>query len=257
MWKYLLLIWCRCLVEVEAARQHYVHWNISNSLFFNTNIIDITSSATKSDQAQASDYEQANIICPLYERRVPRTLTEQYVVYNVTKHEYDRCQLSSNDAKIVALCNTPYKPQFFTLTFRSFSPTPGAFEFHPGQKYYFIATNYLDQQSNQRSSEAVMSRPKCSHPPMRLIFRIKDDKLGPDSRDGHINQQSQHVTAAAAAEDTIGRPREMPMQTKISSNSGISSAASSTSSVKHLSNLSRTTLLVQLITIFTALLLCQ
>ena len=250
MWKYLLLIWCRCLVEVEAARQHYVHWNISNSLFFNTNIIDITSSATKSDQAQASDYEQANIICPLYERRVPRTLTEQYVVYNVTKHEYDRCQLSSNDAKIVALCNTPYKPQFFTLTFRSFSPTPGAFEFHPGQKYYFIATNYLE---NQRS-EPSMSKPKCSHPPMRLIFRIKDDKLDPVSRDG---DKSQHVTAAAAAdEDTIGRPREMPMQTKISSNSGISSA-SSTSSVKHLSNLSRTTLLVQLITIFTALLLCQ
>ena len=186
---------------------------------------------------------------------MPRTLTEQYVVYNVTKHEYDRCQLSSNDAKIVALCNTPYKPQFFTLTFRSFSPTPGAFEFHPGQKYYFIATNYLDQQSNQRSSsEAVMSRPKCSHPPMRLIFRIKDDKLDPVSRDG---DKSQHVTAAAAAaEDTIERPREMPMQTKISSNSGISSA-SSTSSVKHLSNLSQTTLLVQLITIFTALLLCQ
>ena len=139
MWKYLFLFWCRIWIEVEAVRQHYVHWNISNSLFFNTNIIDITSSATKNDQAQAWDYEQANIICPLYDNQVPRTLTEQYVIYNVTKFEYDQCQLSSSaDAKIVALCDTPYKPKFYTLTFRSFSPTPGAFEFHPGQKYYLV-----------------------------------------------------------------------------------------------------------------------
>ena len=149
MWKYLLFIWCQCLIEAEAVRQHYVHWNTSNSLFFNTNIIDITSSVTKSDpDAQAWDYEQANIICPLYDRGVPSTLTEQYVIYNVTRHEYEKCQLNSNSAKIVAVCNTPYKHKFFTLTFRSFSPTPGAFEFYPGQKYYFIATNYLENQGS-------------------------------------------------------------------------------------------------------------
>ena len=228
MWKYpFLLIWqcLACLIlEVEAVRQHYVHWNTSNSLFFNTNVIDITSSATKSDQAsEAWDYEQANIICPLYDNGIPRTLTEQYVVYNVTKRDYDKCQLSSNNAKIVALCNTPYTPKFFTLTFRSFSPTPGAFEFHPGQKYYFIATNYLDNNNHsghQRSSTSS-SKPKCSHPPMRLIFRIKDDTTS--KRDGAAGDANVDGTAQPVNyvddENTIGMPREMPMQTRIHSGS--------------------------------------
>jgi len=242
MWRYFFLFWCRLWIEVEAVRQHYVHWNTSNSLFFNTNIIDITSSATKSDQAQeAWDYEQANIICPLYDNQVPRTLTEQYVVYNVTKFEYDQCQLSSSaNAKIVALCDTPYEPKFFTLTFRSFSPTPGAFEFHPGQKYYFISTNYLENSQGQRSKPK-----KCSHPPMKLIFRIKDDKFNTKNIDKQAEDDIDNV-------DNIGEPREMPMQTQIRGIKPISSSTIST--VKHLSNLSRTTLLM---TISMILLLCQ
>ena len=250
MWKYpFLLIWqcLACLIlEVEAVRQHYVHWNTSNSLFFNTNVIDITSSATKSDQAsEAWDYEQANIICPLYDKGIPRTLTEQYVVYNVTKRDYDKCQLSSNNAKIVALCNTPYKPNFFTLTFRSFSPTPGAFEFHPGQKYYFIATNYQENNNHsghQRSSTSS-SKPKCSHPPMRLIFRIKGDTTSKRDRaaeDANVDGTVQPVNYVDD-ENTIGMPREMPMQTRIHSGS----------STQHLSTFSQKTLLL----IFTAFLL--
>lgn len=227
-------------LEVEAVRQHYVHWNTSNSLFFNTNIIDITSSATKSDQAQAWDYEQANIICPLYDNQVPSTLTEQYVIYNVTKFEYDQCQLSSSaNAKIVALCDTPYQPKFFTLTFRSFSPTPGAFEFHPGQKYYFISTNYHENSRGQRSKPK-----KCSHPPMRLVFRIKDDKFTARKIETGLPNDVDNVD--------IGMPREMPMQTQIRGTSSVSSSSTTVLPVKHLSNLKQ-----MLISVFMALLLCQ
>ena len=219
-------------LEVEAVRQHYVHWNTSNSLFFNTNIIDITSSATKSDQAQAWDYEQANIICPLYDNQVPSTLTEQYVIYNVTKFEYDQCQLSSSaNAKIVALCDTPYQPKFFTLTFRSFSPTPGAFEFHPGQKYYFISTNYHENSRGQRTKPK-----KCSHPPMRLVFRIKDDKFATRKIDTGPPNDVDNVD--------IGMPREMPMQTQIRGSSSVSSSSTTILPVKHLSNLSQKTVLI-------------
>ena len=219
-------------LEVEAVRQHYVHWNTSNSLFFNTNIIDITSSATKSDQAQAWDYEQANIICPLYDNQVPSTLTEQYVIYNVTKFEYDQCQLSSSaNAKIVALCDTPYQPKFFTLTFRSFSPTPGAFEFHPGQKYYFISTNYHENSRGQRSKPK-----KCSHPPMRLVFRIKDDKFTARKIETGLPNDVDNVD--------IGMPREMPMQTQIRGSSSVSSSSTAILPVKHLSNLSQKTMLI-------------
>ena len=145
----------------------------------------------------------------------------------------------------MALCNTPYKPNFFTLTFRSFSPTPGAFEFHPGQKYYFIATNYQENNNHsghQRSSTSS-SKPKCSHPPMRLIFRIKDDTTS--KRDGAAGDANVDGTAQPVNyvndENTIGMPREMPMQTRIHSGS----------STQHLSTFSQKTLLL----IFTAFLL--
>lgn len=111
---------------------------------------------------------------------VPRQLTEQYVIYNVTKEEYHSCQLRTPEgAKIVAVCNTPYTPKFYTLSFRTFSPIPGGLEFRPGQNYYFIATNYLEK------------RPICSHPPMRLIFRIHNEDFVSKLRE---------------------EPREMPMK---------------------------------------------
>ena len=129
---------CCHLAFISAIKVHLVHWNSSNPLFFNLkhNQIDIQNSGRW-------DYEQANIICPFYDSSVPKTLTEQWVIYNVTKYDYEQCRITPSDgAKIVALCNTPYEPKFFTLTFRSFSPTPGAFEFHPGQDYYFISSQY-------------------------------------------------------------------------------------------------------------------
>lgn len=162
-----------------------------------------------SNSQSAWDYQQANIICPLYDQQVPRTLTEQYVIYNVTKEEYDECSLRSLEAaKIVALCNTPYKPKFYTLTFRSFSPTPGAFEFHPGNLYFFIATNYLETANGHQQRK--ISRPKCSHPPMRLVFRIHEENKDDDKR-----KEIQ--------------PRELPIIDNIIDDAGISSSSSSLS----------------------------
>jgi hypothetical protein len=183
--------------RVEAVRVHFVHWNTSNPIFFNgQNVIDISTTAW--------DYEQANIICPLYSKNVPKTLTEQYVVYNVTKEEFNRCQLNTQSAnKIVALCNAPYRPNFFTLTFRSFSPTPGAFEFHPGQQYYFLSTDYNQGQS----------RGRCSHPRMRLIFRINDQKINQNS--DIINNNSDDPVGMNqddnANADDFDPPKDLPI----------------------------------------------
>lgn len=109
-------------------------------------------------------------------------------------------------AKIVALCNTPYKPKFYTLTFRSFSPTPGAFEFHPGNLYFFIGTNYLETSSGAASGhqQRRRSRPKCSHPPMRLVFRI-------------------HENSDVKKEQSMNQPREMPIIDSIIDDSSSSS----------------------------------
>ena len=171
-----ILLWCHLASKSIATEiVHMVHWNKSNPLFFNSpddSRIDIQNSG------KWNLYEQANIICPFYDTSVPLSLTEQWVIYNVTKNEYKQCRVTSTeDAKIVALCNAPYQPKFFTLTFRSFSPTPGAFEFHPGQDYYFISAQYSASASSKTKGQQ-RARPniECSHPPMRLIFRIQDVK---------------------------------------------------------------------------------
>ena len=178
---------------IQGVRVHFVHWNTTNANFFQDNyVIDINVSG--------GENQQANIICPFYpdKKSMPRTLTEQYVIYNVTREEFDSCQLMY-PAKIVALCNTPYLPNFYTLTFRSFSPIPGAFEFYPGRNYYFISTDYLQQNQGQ-----LRSRPKCNQPPMKLVFRILQNNLS--SHDEQIGKEEEVL---------INRPKEMPRMTKI------------------------------------------
>ena len=219
-WNILLwLITASILAELEAVRVHFVHWNSSNPLFSSSrNVIDISSASSP------WDYEQANIICPFHQSAVPISLTEQYVVYNVTKEEYEQCQLNTQSAKIVTVCNTPYQPKFITLTFRSFSPTPGAFEFHPGEKYYFMSTPYVEQGS---SGSYRRSRSRCSHPPMRLIFRIKDDQNGDDkdkvkSGDRSINEEpDSYVT------DPVFTPREMPSMMDASASTALTTLTDS------------------------------
>merc|ERR1719507_392822 len=72
--------------------------------------------------------------------------------------------------KIVAVCSKPYQLLYFTITFRSFSPTPGGLEFHPGQDYYFIST----------SSSADLHRRVgggCSTQNMKMIFKVSNDNV--------------------------------------------------------------------------------
>merc|ERR1711971_1321898 len=64
----------------------------------------------------------------------------------------------------------------FTITFRSFSPTPGGLEFHPGQDYYFIST----------SSSADLHRRVgggCSTQNMKMIFKVSNNKEEGEDKD--------------------------------------------------------------------------
>merc|ERR1712115_752905 len=49
---------------------------------------------------------------------------ERYIIYNVSKEEYDSCRISQADPRVVAVCDKPDKELQFTITFRSFSPRP-------------------------------------------------------------------------------------------------------------------------------------
>lgn len=89
------------------------------------------------------EYDQVNIICPVYTPGTHEDDAEKYIIYNVSKEEYDTCRITNPNPRIIAVCDKPYKLMYFTITFRSFTPQPGGLEFRPGQDYYFICTLFV------------------------------------------------------------------------------------------------------------------
>jgi len=161
------LLWLACfcllsnLTTVSANRKiHYIHWNKANPMFRLSNtdhIIDVNSGNLP------GEYDQVNIICPVSKADV--SMPERHVIYSVSREEFDSCRITNPKPRIVAVCSKPYQLLYFTITFRSFSPTPGGLEFHPGKDYYFISTS---------SSEDLHRRVGggCSTHNMRMVFKV-------------------------------------------------------------------------------------
>jgi ephrin-B len=162
-----LLLVCLNLATVCKANRkiHYIHWNKANPMFRldNTNhIIDVNAGNLP------GEYDQVNIICPVSKTDV--RMPERHVIYSVSREEFDSCRITNPKPQIVAVCSKPYQLLYFTITFRSFSPTPGGLEFHPGQDYYFIST----------SSSADLHRRVgggCSTQNMKMIFKVSNDNV--------------------------------------------------------------------------------
>lgn len=94
------------------------------------------------------------------------------MVRNVTSEEYERCRLTEKPEgglgkpRIVAVCNTPRKLSYFTMTFRKFSPTPNGFAFSPGRDYFLISTSSRDDLYGEAGGG-------CAEDNMRLRFRMR------------------------------------------------------------------------------------
>ena len=150
--------------RMAAAKRKLVNifWNTTNPMFRidNTdNVIDINSGNLP------WEYDQANIICPVYPRGTREDEMEQYIIYSVSKEEYDECRILTHDPKVVAVCNKPHELMYVTITFRSFTPTPGGLEFEPGRDYYFIST------SSKRDLRRRIGG-RCSTHNMRATFKV-------------------------------------------------------------------------------------
>lgn len=162
MWIILFLL---TFIVGNTQQQHFVlnvHWNKSNPIFASEsgqNIIDIDT------RGYPGRIAQVNVICPFYSS--PTVDPERYIIYNVSRSEYDDCQVLS--LRTVAVCDSPFEPTFVTLTFRPFSPTPGGWEFKPGKDYYFISTS-----SKWDIGQKIGGM--CSTHNMRLMFRIADEQ---------------------------------------------------------------------------------
>jgi len=147
------------LTSANAIRTHFVFWNTTNPIFRldNTdNVIDVN------EGNLPWEYDQLNLICP-------QNSAEQHVIYSVSQEEYDSCRVNNQRPKIVAICNKPETFQYFTITFRNFSPTPGGLEFKPGQNYYLIST------STRRDLHRRVGG-FCSSHNMKMMFKVADNQ---------------------------------------------------------------------------------
>lgn len=144
----------------SSTNVHNIHWNTSNPMFRfenQDNVIDIKSGTRP--------YDQVNIVCPVYKPGTNEDQQEKYIIYNVSEEEFDSCRITQSDPKIIAVCDRPFKQMYFTITFRSFTPTPGGLEFRPGQNYYFISTS-------SRSDLHRRIGGRCSSHNMKVAFRV-------------------------------------------------------------------------------------
>ncbi len=113
------------------------------------------------------EYDQVNIVCPLYTNSTKQEDVEQFVIYHVTRDEYDMCRIMNARPHIIAQCNSPYNMRYFTISFRSFSPNPGAIEFRSGKDYYFISTS-------SKSDLHLRDGGMCRTHNMKLVFKLAD-----------------------------------------------------------------------------------
>jgi len=149
------------IIDISAAmKTHFVYWNTTNPAFRLDNsdhIVDV-------NQGNLPwEYDQLHLICPT-------NGDEHHVIYSVSREEFQTCRVTNPRPKIVAICNKPDSFMYFTITFRSFSPTPGGMEFRPGQDYYFIST------STKRDIHRRVGG-YCSSDNMRMVFRVADNAV--------------------------------------------------------------------------------
>ncbi|XP_017773565.1 PREDICTED: ephrin-B2-like [Nicrophorus vespilloides] len=148
--------------ESTCSKSFHVHWNTTNSIFRIDNtdhIIDVNKGNVQ------FEYDQVNIICPVYTPGTFDEDAEKYIIYNVSKEEYETCRITNPNPRIIAICDKPHKLMYFTITFRPFTPQPGGLEFQPGKDYYFISTS-----SKEDLHRRIGGR--CDTNNMKIVFKV-------------------------------------------------------------------------------------
>ena len=140
---------------VSGSKVRNVYWNTTTASFSDKPMI-----VTVNEGNLPWEYDQLNLICP-------HNSLEKHIVYSVTKEEFEGCRVTNPKPKIVAICNKPESFMYFTITFRSFTPTPGGLEFRPGQEYYFIST------ANKRDIHRRVGG-WCSSHNMKMVVRVAE-----------------------------------------------------------------------------------
>ncbi|XP_041632671.1 hybrid signal transduction histidine kinase E isoform X2 [Drosophila kikkawai] len=178
----------------SCAKTFYMHWNTSNSIFRIDNtdhIIDVNKGNL------AFEFDQVHIICPVYEPGTFENETEKYIIYNVSKVEYETCRITNADPRVIAICDKPQKLMFFTITFRPFTPQPGGLEFLPGNDYYFISTSSKDDLYRRIGG-------RCSTNNMKVVFKVCCAANEDKNKTSSVATSSVDVAGAGSGADNAG-----------------------------------------------------
>lgn len=157
-----LLSWLlHCLILVaNATIPTNLYWNSTNPLFDQEEVV-----LGVNEDNHPWQYDQVNLICP----SSPNS-TEEHIVYSVTREEWEDCEVRQAKPRIIAICDQPKNFMYFTITFRSFSPSPQQMEFKPGRSYYLISTA-------TQADLYSLSGGWCRSHNMRLVFRVADTEV--------------------------------------------------------------------------------
>jgi len=157
----ILLVLQSVLLTAAATTVRNVYWNTTTASLSRDPITVIVNQGNL-----PWEYDQVNLICPVVGEAGEE---EQHVIYSVEKEEFESCRVSSPRPRIVAVCNRPRTFMYFTITFRSFTPTPGALEFSPGKEYYFISTS-TNKDIHRRAGGW------CRSHNMKMIFKVAESE---------------------------------------------------------------------------------
>ena len=185
----LVIVFLSILSAANAVKTHFVYWNSTNPMFR----IDNTDHIVDVNEGNLPwEYDQLHLICPQN--------GEQHVIYSVSKEDFESCRVSNSRPKIVAICNKPDSFMYFTITFRSFSPTPGGMEFKAGQDYYFIST------STKRDLHRRVGG-YCSTHNMRMVFRVAEKVVSQDSNVVQVQVNHPRKLETTTTTTTTEEPR--------------------------------------------------
>jgi len=152
-----------------------IYWNSTNLMFHDEGIPVVEVNR----DTLPFEYDQVNIICPSGEN-----VTERHIIYSVSEEEFDECVISSRKPRIIAVCDQPNNFMYFTITFRSFSPSPQQMEFKPGESYFFMSTATEWNIHHKAGGYCVSDN-------MRMVFRVAESKL--ETSPSHLLQSKPTV----------------------------------------------------------------
>jgi len=171
-----------------------IEWDVSNPIFRIDNtehVMDVRL------------HQQVHILCP-------KSRDQRYIIYNVNKEDYQTCRISDPNPTQVAVCTggaANSTKRLFTITFRTFSPSPAGLEFQAGKDYYFITTSAPDDIEQKVGG-------RCQTHNMKVIFKVKGNRVSTSkfqrlNRKVHGRRQGDILAAEADNEvqttDTRGR----------------------------------------------------